>query len=88
MLHSYDAMCNFHQTLVGTWKNVSQSKTLWQALADAKTAFTDHPLGRPAPEPSAKAAKTFTDQGVPIDEIQFDPKDHLFIYGYSELLIK
>jgi hypothetical protein len=89
VLHSYDTLCNFHQTLVSTWQAVIQGQTLQDALYNADDAFTRHPFGQPAPDPSAKAATAFDDTtGIPINETQFNPRDHLIIYGCSDILIK
>ena len=46
------------------------------------------PFGQPAPEPSAKVATSFDNRGVPKEKGQFDPRDHLIIYGCSEIFIK
>lgn len=89
VLHSYDALCNFHASLVGTWQNIIQNQTLRNALYNADVMFTQHPYGQPPPDPSAKAATSFdNNNGIPINETEFNPRDHLIIYGCSDILIK
>ena len=87
VFHSYDALCNFHATLVATW-SIDPAKKLREALVQAEAIFRVHPDGAPAPEASAKAAKSFDDQGREIDAVQFSPQDHMMVYGCTDITIR